>query len=105
MHVYLRNCIILIGLSSSWLHSTIFHIPQDLQSIQAGIDSAGNGDTVLVDRGTYFENIVIDNKEIVVGSFFIMTHDTAYISKTVIDGSRKDRVVRIEGRGSNKALR
>jgi len=65
-------------------------------SIQHGVDVAGEGDTILVDPGTYVDNINFNGKNIVVGSLFIITEDTSYISKTVIDGNQINAVVLIE---------
>jgi hypothetical protein len=65
----------------------IVHVPsQQCSTIQAGIDSADDGQTVLVDTGTYHENIVI-REGILVTSKFHTTGDTSYISRTIIDGS------------------
>ena len=62
---------LIIGISQA-IYGTI-RIPEDLPTIQAGIDSAANGDTVLVAPGTYFENIVLDGKNIVLGSWFLIS--------------------------------
>ncbi len=71
----------------------IIHVPDDVPSIQAAIDSAQNCDTVLVHPGTYFENIVFNGKSITVASLFLISQDTSYISKTIIDGSNWAPVV------------
>jgi len=73
--------------------ATIINVPADYSTIQSGIDAASNGDTVLVSPGTYTENINYNGKIIVVGSLFLTTSDTSYISSTIIDGGQSGSVV------------
>ncbi len=63
-------------------------VPQQYTSIQAAINSSADGDTVLVDESTYFENINFRGKAIVVASYFIIDGDSSHISNTIIDGSQ-----------------
>jgi len=74
----------------------IINVPSDIDSIQGGINIASDGDTVLVDVGTYVENINFKGKNIIVGSMFIIDDDTSYISQTVIDGDSSGSVVTFE---------
>ena len=66
----------------------IIHVPADQSTIQAGINAASTGDTVLVDTGTYYENINFWGKAITVASNFILDGDTNHINNTIIDGSQ-----------------
>lgn len=66
----------------------VLAVPAKYPSIQAAIDSAVPGDTVLVAPGRYYENIRFKGKGIVVASQFSRTRDAADIERTIIDGSR-----------------
>lgn len=74
----------------------VIRVPDDYASIQVAIDSASHGDTVLVDPGTYIENIDYHGKQLVVGSLFLTTGNEDYISQTIIDGNRDSSVVSIQ---------
>lgn len=71
----------------------IIGVPGDSPSIQAGIDASTPGDTVLVQPGRYLETIDFKGKDIVLGSLYITTQDTSYISRTIIDGNKMNTVV------------
>ena len=92
------------------LFSQIINIPGDQSTIQDGIDSSSDGDTVLVAEGTYLENINFKGKAITVASQFLMDGDTSHISKTIIDGSQPvhpdtaSTVLMISGEDSTSVL-
>jgi hypothetical protein len=64
----------------------ILRVPSGYATIQSGIVAASNGDTILVERGTYFENIHFRGKNIVVASRFLLTKNPVDIVETVING-------------------
>lgn len=66
-----------------------------LASIQAGIEAAADGDTILIHSGTYIENINFNGKDIILGSLYLQTSDTSQISTTIIDGNQSGTVVTI----------
>jgi predicted outer membrane repeat protein len=70
------------------LNAQIIHVPGDQPTIQAGIDAANSSDTVLVDDGTYFENINFHGKAITVGSRMIIDGSDKHLALTIIDGSQ-----------------
>lgn len=71
--------ILLVLVIPSICYSATINVPVDQPTIQAGIDAALNGDLVLVNRGTYIENIDFKGKAITVKS-------TDGPKVTIIDG-------------------
>ena len=95
---------ILFSLFVCVLNATTINIPTDYSTIQAGINAATNGDTVLVQIGTYIENINFNGKNITVASQYLTTQDTSYISQTVIDGNSSGSVVTFESGEDSTAI-
>ncbi len=69
------------------------NVPADQPTIQAAIDTASDGDTILVQPGTYYENIDYGGKRIVIGSLYLTTQEPDYISQTIINGNQNGSVV------------
>ena len=86
------------------LSATVINVPDDQTTIQAGIDAAVNGDTVLVQPGTYVENINFNGKNIALGSLLLIAGDTTYISQTIIDANGTGRVVTFENGEDSSAV-
>lgn len=66
----------------------IIRVPANQPTIQAAINTAAKGDTVLVAGDTYYENINFKGKAITVASYFLIDGDTTHINNTIIDGSK-----------------
>ena len=88
----------------SLLNSTIINIPADQPTIQEGINESANGDTILVQPGTYYENITYNGKSITVASLEMTTGDESYIASTIINGNQTGSCVIISDEASNAIL-
>jgi hypothetical protein len=66
----------------------------DFTAIQDAVDITDNGDTVLVYPGTYYENIDVTDKAIVLASTWLLTQSDSTIKQTIIDGNETGSCIR-----------
>ncbi len=91
--------LILLFLTPLPLHASTIRVPADQPTIQAGIDAAVDGDTVLVADGIYKENIDFLGKAITVES-------SAGPETTIVVGNIGSQVVRFtSGEGNDSILK
>jgi len=67
----------------------VIYIPQDFPTIQQGIDAASDGFTIFVDDGIYQENLLIDDKDIIL-------HSINGAENCIIDGGSNDSVIKVQ---------
>ena len=95
-----NRILILFLLITSTAVSQIHSVKQDgsgdFTTIQSAVDAAGNGDTVLVWPGTWFENVEITGKNISLGSLTLTTGDLGYIEQTIINGNFNGSCIRLK---------
>jgi hypothetical protein len=93
---------LIVGLNTA-MKAIIITVKQDgtgnYTTIQAGINAAtwNNGDTILVWPGVYYENIVINEKNITVASLYLTNPDKWFIYNTIIDGNHIGTSVTMNG--------
>jgi hypothetical protein len=107
MKKILLTCLNIIKLNIGIFNNSfadVIVIPINQTSIQNGINAAASGDTLLVEPGIYIENINFNGKNITLGSQFILSGDTSYISKTIIDGNNNGSVVTFTNQEDSTAV-
>ena len=72
-------------------------IDNPFSSIQFAYDRADEQDTILVHPGVYYDDIWFYGKNVVLGSLFLTTGDTSFLSSTIIDGDSTDCTIAIYG--------
>jgi predicted outer membrane repeat protein len=80
----------LVGALGTARPSPVWHVPADAPTIQAGIDSAGCGDTVIVATGTYYEHDIAMKPGITLRS------ETRFPDCVTIDAQQQGRVFYFE---------
>jgi hypothetical protein len=89
--------LLLTSIECALVSGSTINVPADQPTIQAGLDAASNGDTVLVAPGTYFENINFEGKAVVVRS-------SNGPKETVIDGGKVGTCVTFNSGESTRAV-
>ena len=84
------------------LAAEIIRVPGDYATIQAAAAAAAEGDTVLVAPGEYFGEIRLEDKTIVLASWFLTTGEREHIAQTILNGNGRTivRVTSTAGAGT-----
>jgi hypothetical protein len=90
---------VMVVLAQSAASARTWHVPDDAPTIEAGIDSAAAGDTVMVECGTYYEY----NLNVTKSGIFI-TSETGDPDCVTIDAEQRARVIRFSGVDSTTVL-
>ena len=72
-------------------------IDNPFATIQFAYNRCAEGDTILVHPGVYYDEIWLYEKNVVLGSLYLTTDDTSFISSTILDGDSTDCTLAIYG--------
>jgi hypothetical protein len=97
------NVLALLLAISSIAFARIRQVPGDYASIQDGINECSGGDTLLIQPGTYYENINFNAQYLVLASLFLFSGDYSDIQSTIIDGGGNGSVLRLENGEDERA--
>jgi len=95
----MKLVMMLIVLVPALLQATILTVSldgtQQYTSIQTAINASANNDTITVYPGTYYENVIINQRNLTLASLEMTTGDSTYIAQTVINGNQSGSCIRI----------
>ncbi len=95
----MRNLIILflVAFLFTVANSAVLLIPEDFEIIQDAIEESEDGDTLLVEEGSYNESIDFNGRDIVIASMYLLDGEEDHITNTFIDADGlNQRCVTIE---------
>ena len=72
---------------------SIIRVTEDFLSIQSAIESASDGDIILVDPGTYLGQINFLDKNVTLASLIYSGYDQNDLAKTILDGNGQGPIV------------
>ena len=72
---------------------SIIRVTEDFLSIQSAIESASDGDIILVDPGTYLGQINFLDKNVTLASLIYSGYDQYDLEKTILDGNGQGPIV------------
>ena len=84
-------CVVLTA--NAGLFAEVINVPDDFETIQAGINAAEDGDTVLVQPGEYTERINFFGRDIVLSSLYLLSHNWESVNETSIVSSDNGSIV------------
>ncbi len=87
--------ILLCGLLNALSDGKVIYVPNDKSTIQDAINTASDGDKIVVSKGSYYENIKLNGKNINLQSED--PDDTNTVSLTTINGQHAGPVVTFTG--------
>ena len=99
----LTLCVVLAGCEAPSSANT-HRVPSDAATVQEAINSAADGDTILMAPGIYEESLRIDSKSIVLASEYVHSQNSSVIERTILDGGGADYAVRIGPAGGPVTL-
>ncbi|MBT3756742.1 MAG: T9SS type A sorting domain-containing protein [Candidatus Cloacimonetes bacterium] len=100
----IRILLLIIAFSIVSLFATIINVPADHTTIQAAINASATNDTILVQPGTYFEDIDFGGRAITVASLFLTTQDQSYIEQTIINAGGYGHCVTFDSGENNDSI-
>ena len=86
----------LVAISTGIATARIINIPSDYATIQAGINASSDGDTVLVQPGTYNEKIHFNGHNVVLGSRYLTSADSAFIFSTILTWDSTGSIITLQ---------